>query len=183
MAAGRGPVQGFYRMSNNQAVVKADSNEPVRNLAVAFHEISHLITASHLGPTPPWLTEGLAEYFETLRVRDQAGFVHIDEAHMALLHSRALPPLAEYLSIEREEWYGPNRSLHYAIAWSLTHFLLEGAPGMYALQQVIQQAEARFCQPFSAVAELDNAYPGGLRRLEQDWRQWLEHARKQVHQI
>ncbi|MEQ8804118.1 MAG: DUF1570 domain-containing protein, partial [Haliea sp.] len=170
---GRGPVQGFYRMSNNQAVVKASSTDRARNLAVAFHEVSHLITASHLGPTPPWLTEGLAEYFETLEVRDQAGFVHINEAHMALLRSTSLPSLAEYFSIDREAFYGPDRSRNYAIAWSLTHFLLEDAPGMYALQRVIQQAEARFCQPFSAVAELDAAYPGGLPRLEQDWRQWL----------
>lgn len=182
---GRGPVQGFYRMNNNQAVVKANANDPARNLAVALHEVSHLITASHLGPTPPWLTEGLAGYFETLEVRDQAGFVHINEAHLALLRSTTLPPLAEYFSIARETFYGPDRSLHYAIAWSLTHFLLEGAPGMYALQRVIQQAEARFCQPFSAVAELDAAYPGGLRRLERDWLQWLGRSarRASLHKL
>ncbi|MFO7551331.1 MAG: hypothetical protein R6W80_07970, partial [Haliea sp.] len=81
--------------------------------------------------------------------------------------------------------YGPDRSRNYAIAWSLTHFLLEGAPGMYALQRVIQQAEARFCQAFSAVAELDAAYPGGLRRLERDWRQWLGRSasRASLHKL
>jgi len=30
---------------------------------------------------------------------------------------------------------------------------------------------------------LDAAYPGGLRRLEQDWRQWLALAQKHTHQI
>jgi hypothetical protein len=180
---GRGPVQGFYRMSNNQAFVKASANDPVRNLAVAFHEISHLITASHLGPTSPWLTEGLAEYFEMLVVKDQTGTIHVNEAHMALLSRSELPPLVDYLSIGRDHWYGPERSLHYAIAWSLAHFLLEGAPGMYALQDVVQQAEASFCQPFSAIAALDAAYPGGLRRLELDWRQWLARSPEQTHQI
>lgn len=183
IAAGRGPVQGFYRMSSNEAVVKADARDPARNLAVAFHEVSHLITASHLGPTPPWLTEGLAGYFETLQVRDQTGVVSANESHMRILRNTALPSLAQYLAIGRDQFYGSDRNLNYAIAWSLMHFLLEGAPGMYALQQLIQQAEAHFCQPFSAPAELDAAYPGGLRRLEKDWRQWLGREERQAHQI
>jgi hypothetical protein len=62
------------------------------------------------------------------------------------------------------------------------HFLLEGAPGMYALREVIQQAEINFCKPFSAVDVLNNAYPGGLQRLEQDWRTWLSNGGYQIHQ-
>tara|TARA_R110002072_G_scaffold187924_4_gene344723 strand:+ start:3175 stop:4299 length:1125 start_codon:yes stop_codon:yes gene_type:complete len=176
------PVNGFYSMGKNQAVVSFDPDNIARTLGTTFHEISHLITASHLGPTPPWLTEGLAEYFETMQVKDQAGTIYPNQAHIKLLKQTPLPSLRDYLAIDRPEWHRAQRDRNYAIAWSLMNFLLQGAPGMYALQEVIQQAEANFCQPFSAVAVLDQAYPGGIQRLEQDWRSWLENNQFRVQQ-
>ena len=167
------PIAGFYSMRSNQAFVKADPAQPARNLRVTYHEVSHLITASHLGPTPPWLTEGLAEYFETMQVRDQTGAVYPNEAHIRLLRSQVLPSLHAYLSIERREWYGEHRERNYAIAWSLIHFLLQGSPGMHALQSTVRQVETHFCRSFSVLHALDKAYPGGLSRLEVDWRRWL----------
>lgn len=176
------PVNGFYSMGKNQAAVKFDPDNMARTLGTTFHEISHLITASHLGPTPPWLTEGLAEYFETMQVKDQAGVIYPNQAHIKLLKQAPLPSLRDYLAIERPEWHEDQRDRNYAIAWSLINFLLQGAPGMYALQKVIQHVEDNFCQPFSAVAVLDQAYPGGIQRLEQDWRRWLANSQFQIQQ-
>jgi hypothetical protein len=176
------PVNGFYSMGINQAVVSFDAARMDRTLGTTFHEVSHLITASHLGPTPPWLTEGLAEYFETMQVTGQTGDIHPNQDHIKLLKQTRLPGLREYLSIDRPDWHQEHRDRNYAIAWSLMHFLLEGAPGMYALREVIQQAEINFCKPFSAVDVLNNAYPGGLQRLEQDWRTWLSNGGYQIHQ-
>ena len=176
------PVNGFYRMSKNQAVVKFDPTNKEQTLRTTFHEVSHLITGSHLGPTPPWLTEGLAEYFETMEVKGQMGTIYPNQAHIKLLRKTQLPRLKNYLSIDRPEWHGADRDRNYAIAWSLMHFLLQGAPGMYAMQEVIQQAEESFCKPFSAVDALEGAYPGGLHRLEQDWRKWLSNSDFQIHQ-
>jgi hypothetical protein len=175
-------VNGFYDMGRNLAIVKFDPANQTQALRSSFHEISHLVTAGHLGRTPPWLTEGLAEYFETMQVKDQTGAIYPNQAHINLLKKTPLPSLKEYLSIDRPEWHGAERDRNYAIAWSLINFLLQGAPGMYALQQVIQQAEANFCQPFSVVDALDQAYPGGLERLEQDWRKWLADDQFQIQQ-
>ena len=175
-------VDGFYRMSKNQAVVKYRPARPDRNLAVSFHEISHLITAAHLGPTPPWLTEGLAEYFETMQVQGQSGAIYPDRGHIKLLQTISLPSLREYLSIGRPEWHGEDRNRNYAIAWSIIHFLMEGSPGMYALQETVKQAQENFCKPFSAAVALGKAYPGGLRQLEADWLKWLTSSEFQVQQ-
>lgn len=57
---------GFYRLRNNEAVVLYTPAYRDHALANAFHEISHLVTAWHLGASPPWLNEGIAEYFETM---------------------------------------------------------------------------------------------------------------------
>jgi hypothetical protein len=116
VSPGSKPVNGFYTMSKNQAVVKFDPANQKQTLAITFHETSHLITASHLGPTPPWLTEGLAEYFETMQVKGQTGAIHPNPAHIKLLKKKPLPRLQEYLSIDRPDWYGANRDRNYALA-------------------------------------------------------------------
>jgi len=183
ISPGRKPVNGFYRMSNNQAVVKFDKNNLDRVLGTTFHEVSHLITASHLGPTPPWLTEGLAEYFENMQVQWQGGLISPNTAHIKLLKNTAIPRLDTFLSMDRSEWYGNDRSRNYAIAWSLMHFLMGGAPGMYAIQEVVSMAEENFCKPFSHVDALDQAYPGGIRRLEADWRKWLAVGEYRAQQV
>jgi hypothetical protein len=118
--------------------------QPGRAIDTSFHEISHLITASHLGPTPPWLTEGLAEYFETMEVSHQAGKIHPNRAHIKLLQNSRLPRLRDFLSMDRSLCNGELRELNYAVAWSLMHYLMQGAPGTYAMKEVVQQAQANF---------------------------------------
>ena len=182
VAPGRKKVNGFYRMANNEAVVKFDPANPASTLATTFHEVSHLITAAHLGPTPPWLTEGLAEYFEMMQVQGQGGVISPNRAHIRLLKTNPMPHLSEYLAIKRPEWHGENRDRNYAMAWSITYFLMGDAAGMYALQKVIREAQVHFCKPFSAASSLHNAYPGGINQLESDWRKWLAGGDFQPHQ-
>ncbi len=176
------PVAGFYMPSRNEAFVRYDSSRPDRALATSFHEISHLITASHLGPTAPWLTEGLAEYFETMDVSSQSGTIKPNTQHLRRLSSSSVPSLGDFLRQDRLQWNGPQRDLNYATAWSLMHFLMQGAPGMYAIKEVIEGAHAHSCKPFSAVSALDKAYPGGLLKLEGDWRKWLAANEATEHQ-
>lgn len=170
---GSKPSNGFYSPGRNEAYVKFDQRNPVRAVRTSFHEISHLITASHLGVTPPWLTEGLAEYFEMLELNTLTGAVDLNHAHLRLLQQQGRPSLKQLLLTNRAMWHGEQRDLNYAAAWSLVHFLLQGAPGMYALKDVIQGFHSHFCQPFPALNALDSAYPGGLSRLESDWGRWL----------
>ncbi len=139
----------------------------------SFHEISHLVTTSHLGHTSPWLTERLAEYFETMHVKGQMGTVYPNTQHLQLLRRSSTPRLRDFLSIKKSEWKSPQRDLNYATAWSLMHYLMEGSPGMYAMQEVIREAHKNFCKPFAADSVLNDAYPGGLDRVEADWRSWL----------
>jgi hypothetical protein len=182
-ASGSRNVAGFYRIDKNQAVVKYDAKRPGQGLRTTFHEVSHLITASHLGPTPSWLTEGLAEYFEMMQVAGQGGTIHPNHAHIKLLRTTPLPRLQDYLAIDRPDWYGEYRDRNYAMAWSLINFLMAGSPGKYALQDTMQLAHQNFCKPFSAAAALANAYPGGIRQLEIDWRNWLASGNYQIQQI
>lgn len=167
------PVGGFYSAAKNEAFVKHNPKRSEQTIKTTFHEVSHLITAGHLGPTPPWLNEGLAEYFETMEVSGQGGTLTPNRLHLERLKRSRIPRLKDFLELNGSAWYGDQRSLNYALAWSLMHFLMEGAPGIYAVREVMQQARQNFCKPFSASLALHNAYPGGLSKLEADWRKWL----------
>ncbi len=168
------PTVGFYSPLQNTAYVGFDAQRPGEALRTAFHETSHLVTANLLGPTPPWLNEGLAEYFETMRVRGQAARFHLNRAHLQLLRRNGVPALDALLSKDRESWHTRRRARNYAAAWSLVHFLMQDNAGRYALKELIEQIHANFCRPFSAQLALYSAYPGGRARLESEWRSWLQ---------
>lgn len=177
------PNAGFYRAGENTAYVRHDPGMPEQTLRSAFHEVSHLITASHLGPTPPWFTEGLAEYFETMEVRDQSGVVRPNPRHLKILRSNSIPELHDFLRMESEDWYGPQRKLHYAAAWSLIYFMLGDDDGRFALKNVVGEAHANFCKPFPMDRHLARHYPGGLAQLEARWQRWLSSEKVALQQI
>ena len=133
-------------------------------------------------PTPPWLNEGLAEYFEAMEVKHQGGIIYPNKAHIQLLQRSHLPRHHDFLSQNSTQWHGDQRALNYAVAWSLMNFLMQGAPGMYAMQDVVQQAHSNFCKAFPAKEALHNAYPGGLQRLETDWRTWMTQRNYSIQQ-
>ncbi|PLW70553.1 DUF1570 domain-containing protein [Pseudohalioglobus lutimaris] len=177
------PAGGFYSPSKNVAYVKYDPKRPENAIRTTFHEVSHLITAGHLGSTPPWLTEGLAEYFETMEVSHQGGTIYPNEAHIRLLQRNPIPRLDSFLSVTRSQWNGEMREMNYAVAWSLMHFLMQGPPGVYAMKEVVEQAHTNLCKPFATKKALHEAYQGGLQRLEADWRQWMAMRGFGIQQI
>jgi peptidase MA superfamily protein/uncharacterized protein DUF4124 len=177
------PIAGFYTIASNEAVVHYLPDNLDATRSTAIHEVSHLITAGHLGPTPSWLTEGLAEYFENIDVRGQSGVVYPNGHHLALLRQTQLPTLAEFVAQSDTEWRGADRGLNYAISWSLVYFLMDGDPGMHALKDVVAQAHDNFCKPWSAADALAAAYPGGMARLEGDWQSWLAQSQHGAHQM
>ena len=88
-----------------------------------------------------------------------------------------------FMAQDRIQWNGDQRDLNYALAWSLMHFLMRDSQGLDAIKTVIEQAHANFCRPFSASQALSDAYPGGLHRLDRDWRNWLAGDHHATHQI
>lgn len=166
---------GFYRISNNEAFVLY--TEPFIDNAseTAFHELSHLITAQQLGPTPPWLNEGIAEHFETLRIRDDRTEFSRNREHLQLLYRRGLVPLEELVGLSRRDWTEEDAPRRYASAWALIAFLQSSPEGDETLQAVIQGAFDSRCDLFFEPRHLLERYPGGTVNLEKDWQRWLSN--------
>lgn len=100
------------------------------------HELTHRFVRRALGPLPPWLNEGLAEYYSTVRIEHDSMFIGdyaLDE------HPSVLPTLGELLGADRSAFYagfdgtlaGRIRGRSYYIgAWNLVHLLMNG-PASY----------------------------------------------------
>ena len=164
---------GFYRIRSHEAFVLFDESHRRSAAATALHELSHLHTAWHLGPTPAWLNEGLAEYFETLRPGPPPAFMR-SRSHLELLLREGPVPLTELLLLSRREFAREAAQRRYASAWSLTTFLLEHRAGREVFETLLRDAYANRCES-GAELRLDAllAYPGGLESLEAGWERWI----------
>ena len=93
---------------------------------VAAHEYAHLVLRASGFHLPPWLNEGLAEFFSTVRITSRecqiGGAIR---SHTELLRHRSWMPLERLFTARPESL--PNReetSLFYAQSWALTEMLV-----------------------------------------------------------
>ena len=92
-----------------------------------YHEYFHYLTRQNVGRLPPWLNEGLADYWATIDIRDEEILVgRPDYDYLALLKRKGQLPLETLFAAgndsphyRREE----TMTLFYAQSWALTHFL------------------------------------------------------------
>lgn len=98
-----------------------------------YHEYVHFVVQNNLhhADIPPWLNEGLAEYFQTFRAENDR--VVLGEAQpplVRLLESETLIPFETFFKTDRfalQNQGNHGRTLFYAQAWALTHYLQTGA--------------------------------------------------------
>lgn len=113
-------------------------DEQLYPLATIFHEYTHLILDANLKNIPAWIHEGLAEYYETLKVDEDGKKVIIGSPqsyHALLLREKQLIPLKELFAVDHSSKSyneGDRVGIFYAESWALMHFLLQAENGKYA---------------------------------------------------
>jgi hypothetical protein len=95
------------------------------------HEMVHELMQRAFGDTPPWLNEGLAEYFSTMSV--EAGQVAFGAPvpERAGVPASALPTVSEITHADRSRFragdlYSTTAARYYAGSWMLVHLLRNG---------------------------------------------------------
>jgi len=170
---------GFYRFRDNEAVVRWTDEQ--RAIAVARHEVSHLVVGNLLGDTPTWVNEGLAEVVERLVFSDGAMLAQPDreaiEALQSRIGGRGWPSVRQFMQLSRTQWDQQGETFSYQYAWSLVHFLLEDSRRRDLLVDYLDTLARHRCRRFDTTAFFDTRYPGGLDRYEKDWLAWLRNAR------
>src|SRR5205823_6088851 len=94
----------------------------VQDIALVKHELTHFILRLYLRSLPPWLDEGLAVFFETVRVDGIRGLMRIgrpDPRNYGQVKGGMLP-IEKVLSYIR----APEDRQFYASSWLIVHYLL-----------------------------------------------------------
>ncbi len=98
-----------------------------------FHQFAHAVIG---GTMPPWMNEGLAEYFgEAIFTGD--GFVAGVVPPWRLTRLKAsisagrLMNVADMMQLTHEQWWKQMNIDNYDQAWSMVHFLVHGDDGRY----------------------------------------------------
>ena len=101
-----------------------------------YHEGMHQFLHFYVPNPPIWFDEGLAQYFETARPghvssRRRPSYIVGGTKKWAASYLKEklgggrTVPLRKLISMSREEFYGRNDTMNYAMAWAFTHLLVE----------------------------------------------------------
>jgi len=149
-----------------------------QSVAVVFHEYTHLLVRNAAKSIPVWLNEGLAEYYSTYGLESGGMRAHIGRPiphHVELLRERFIP-LSQLIAVDTASALydeGERRSIFYAEAWALTHYLMIEMPkGPLAINTYVT-AIARGQPPDAAFGE---AFGMGPAHFEQELRRYVQRS-------
>ena len=101
---------------------------------VVFHEYTHLLVNNVVPNLPPWLNEGLAEYYSSFELGHNGRQVLLGKpiaGHYRTLAAEpwlTIPELVATTHASPHYNEGSRRSVFYAESWMLTHMLMHGEP-------------------------------------------------------
>jgi tetratricopeptide (TPR) repeat protein len=152
---------------------------------VFLHELTHRFITRAYGWAPPWMHEGLAEYFSTMRVEGgQAILGTVPEG--VLIAPSLVPTVRELVIADHSAFYGAwtgedydglHRARYYAGAYALVHLMRNGPDPVrrrfdvfVAAMNAGARADRAWAESFGVIAEesLEKAFRSHLAA----WREW-----------
>jgi hypothetical protein len=126
--------------------------------STAWHEAFHQFFTSAVPHAPQWLNEGLATYFEASKTggRNEERIAELRSAHEAV-------GILDRLDIQELVAVRDLRSIHYALAWTLVHYLFEREPKVLA--KILHRAKAGQATPLGVLS----AFPD-FETTQSEWR-------------
>jgi hypothetical protein len=147
------------------------------NFVILRHEITHALVHERIGRLPTAINEGLASYFEHIRVSGMGAQISISESRRSLASARidgdGKNELIELLARDGIAFYGAGQEQRYLRAFSLVAMLMQTPAGRTALAAVLAAQRKQPCSPIRAENILDSDYPGGLDAMAATWAAWL----------
>lgn len=119
---------GYFQNGLEANYIVFPANEKITAPGTIYHEYVHFILQNNLqsASVPPWLDEGLAEYFQTFRAENNRIILGESQpALVRLLENETLIPLETFFKIDRlalQNQGNHGRTLFYAEAWALAHY-------------------------------------------------------------
>jgi tetratricopeptide (TPR) repeat protein len=135
-------VDGYFLAADDANYItlslEGDVNQAYETI---FHEYTHFWVANNIGKSnvPPWFNEGLAEYYQNLKIESDRKVVlgGVQKEHLALLSQHKLIPFDAFFNTDNytlTQQGDDGAGLFYAQSWALMHYLLHGDGGARSRQ-------------------------------------------------
>jgi len=174
---------GYFTSNHGEAVTWVNHSTE-KMIGMVFHEISHRILAYQIPWCPTWVNEGMAEYFEGLKVIGPNKRVFLQQScsnwckHWV---KNGFPmELKKYVSLSHEEWdkfREKDINAAYTIGYSLVYFMLSHENNEKVLKELLWEFK-RQGKEAKSLKVINDCYPGGVERFERVWRKWIPRARQ-----
>ena len=149
------------------------------NRQIVTHELTHVIAFNVIVNQPRWFAEGIAGYFETIRLDEHHAKLDIGvplEGRLRLLQEKGITPIASVFACDQPACIDDR---FYATTWALFTYLLNQHPDelqTYMRQLVVTPAEHQ-AQLWSQVfVDLP------VSKVEQELIDWIRHGKVRVSQ-
>jgi tetratricopeptide (TPR) repeat protein len=123
----RSASDAYYVGSQSRDYIVMGTDDPIK-FRLAAHEYAHVVLRASGQQLPPWLKEGLAEFFATLQIREHAAELGgVLAGRLQTLKMRTWMPLGDLMSLSEESQMHLERNaadLFYAESWALTEMLM-----------------------------------------------------------
>jgi hypothetical protein len=175
--SGRSRWAGLFveAKSGSALLLRLDLERDLRSRTL-YHEYFHYVARRQVGRLPPWLNEGLADYWATIDIRDEEVLVgRPDYGYLSLLKRKAPIPLETIFAAGNDSRYyrrEETMTLFYAQSWALTHFLQSDEGRRRALAAYVSRVGAGADSLVSARETF-----GDLERLAADLRKYVRSRR------
>ncbi|MDR2954180.1 MAG: DUF1570 domain-containing protein [Prevotella sp.] len=163
---------GFYSLRDKEAVIfKKKGTDYMR---VCYHEISHFFINTYSRRIPIWLNEGLATYFENIKISSKEVKAQKNKWYIirvkTMINTRDLD-IPDFLTWNHEKFNNmsfSHQGYGYALGHALVWFMMEKNPVF--IIKCIQSIEGG-----KAGGEtLEELYEGGLKKLEEDFIKYIQ---------
>jgi len=118
-----------HQLANILALAADPNHDPY---PVLYHEYTHYLLSTVFPDLPPWLDEGLAEYYGSMWIfTDRVEVGSKIKWHMAELRNASWLPLDRLLAVtlDDDEYHEESRrGMFYAQSWALVHYLMQNNP-------------------------------------------------------
>ncbi len=130
-------IAGYFQAGEDvNYITLSTEGEPHETYGTIFHEYVHALLNTSFGKStvPPWFNEGLAEFYQTFEIQDdqKVSLGKLQDGHLLLLQRSDLIPLKQFFEIDNRSLHqngNHSRSIFYAQAWALMHYLIQGNGG------------------------------------------------------
>ena len=139
---GAGKLVGYHHFGSSGELIAMLGDDPEESRQYISHEYMHSVLRHSFGWLPPWVNEGLAEYFSTIDFTEHSVKLGGPISWSVQSLRRGFAPMCEFIAVDYDspEYTGEGAGPFYAQSWGIMHALMtSGLHGDSRTDELLQE--------------------------------------------